>query len=151
MRFVAIVVATLLAGCGSGDAQKTATAITAAQSVGTGACAMFTATEAGAFIGESVDAGKDDGGGCQWTASDGSGDVIVAVVPAKNHEPTKGSATYRALPDIGGEGFVSKYLDGWIAGAIKGDSALRVSVAGNGASEATAIDLLRAALAKRVN
>jgi hypothetical protein len=69
--------------------------------------------------------------------------MIVAIVPARYHEPPKRSKGYKPLPEVGVQGFVAPYLDGWLAGAIKGEEALRVSVAGAGATETTAIELLK--------
>ena len=144
-----LLVAALIGGCPLSargkqtQARKTAAAIT--ETTGGGAspqCKLFTPKEVATYIGEPVGPGQDSAGGCQWVAKDGSGDVIVAVVPAANHEPPKGSSGYEALGAPGTEGFTSPYLDGWLAGAIVGDQALRVSVAGQSASRATAAALL---------
>ena len=58
-------------------------------------------------------------------------------------------AGYKALTGVGSQGFVSPYLDGWLSGAIVGEEAFRVSVAGDGASEATAVALLKDAIDRR--
>ena len=141
----------LLSACGKpgvrAEAEKTHAALTgndkpsAAQNA---ECQAFKPSEIAAYIGEPVNAGVGDAGslGCQWTAKDGSGDVIVTVVPAGNHERPRGGKGLHLLPAPGTEAFVSPYLDGWLAGAITGANALRVSAAGAGASEATTIGLL---------
>lgn len=156
MQRVAMLMLLALTACGGADtgstkasAEATATAIrTAGGSDAAGrVCAMFTPAEIAVFAGEPVDAGKGETGdvGCQWSASDGSGDVIVAVVPAGNHEPPKSSKNYAEVA-VGEAGFVSTYLDGWIAGAIDGKQALRVSVAGAEASAKSAEALLKEAV-----
>ena len=52
-------------------------------------CKLFTAAEIAKYIGEPVSPGQNAalGTGCQWLAADGTGDVIVAVVPSSYHEP----------------------------------------------------------------
>ena len=108
-------------------------------------CKLFTTAEISSYIGETVSTGQNAalGTGCQWLAADGTGDVIVAVVPSSYHEPPSAADGYRALPDVGSKGFVAPQLDGWVAGAIVGEDAIRVSVAGATATEATAVALLR--------
>lgn len=132
-------------------AQKAATAVSVAGGP-PGAnpqCKLFSQKEVGTYIGEPVLAGEDVAGGCQWRAKDGSGDVIVAVVPAANHESPRASEGYQAtLAAPGSDGFTAPYLGGWIAGAIVGEEALRVSLDGQTASRAGAAALLRDA-AKR--
>jgi hypothetical protein len=151
-----------LAACGGAEkpapaeAQKAAAAVTGDAST-TAAdnpqCKLFTAAEIGQYIGETVSPGQNAalGTGCQWLAADGTGDVIVAVVPSSYHEPPTAAEGYRALPDVGSKGFVAPQLDGWVAGAIVGEDAIRVSVAGATATEATAVSLLQAAIKHRAS
>jgi len=138
------------------DAPKTAT-VPAADASATQAdnpqCKLFTAAEIAKYIGEPVSPGQNAalGTGCQWLAADGTGDVIVAVVPSSYHEPPTAAAGYRALADVGVKGFVAPQLDGWVAGAIIGEDAIRVSAAGATASEATTIALLQDTIKRRTS
>ena len=74
------------------EAPKTAT-VPAADASGAQAdnpqCKLFTAADIAKYIGEPVSPGQNAalGTGCQWLAADGTGDVIVAVVPSSYHEP----------------------------------------------------------------
>lgn len=111
-------------------------------------CKLFSQKQVETYIGEPVLPGEDVAAGCQWRAKDGSGDVIVAVVPAANHEPPKGSDGYEALAAPGAGGFTAPYLGGWIAGAVIGEEALRVSVDGQTASRASVATLLSDAAAR---
>lgn len=157
-RAVSLVLAVLvLAGCGGGDsvarsqAAKTAGAVTGddqAKRATSPVCKLFSQTEIAKYTGEPVSAPEDVALGCQWKAVDGSGDVIVSIVPAKNHEPPRRSKGYKVLAEAGRDGFLAPYLDGWIVGAIVGEDALRASVAGAGASELTAVALLNDAIAR---
>ncbi|MEO7273280.1 MAG: hypothetical protein ABI211_14885 [Vicinamibacterales bacterium] len=114
-------------------------------------CKLFTVADIAKYIGEPVSPGQNAalGTGCQWLAADGTGDVIVAVVPSSYHEPPSAAPGYRALADVGVKGFVSPQLDGWVAGAIVGEDAIRVSAAGATASEATTIALLQDTMQRR--
>jgi hypothetical protein len=138
------------------EAGKPAAAVTRDTS-GTAAdnpqCKLFTPAEISSYIGETVSPGQNAalGTGCQWLAADGTGDVIVAVVPSSYHEPPTAADGYRALPDVGSKGFVAPQLDGWVAGAIVGEDAIRVSVAGATATEATAVSLLRDTIKHRAS
>jgi hypothetical protein len=114
-------------------------------------CKLFTPAEIAKYIGEPVSPGQKAalGTGCQWLAADGTGDVIVAVVPSSYHEPPSGAAGFRALDTVGTRGFVAPQLDGWVAGTIVGEDAIRVSVAGATASEATTVSLLQDTIRRR--
>jgi len=114
-------------------------------------CKLYTPAELVKYVGTPVLAGRNAamGAGCQWVTKDDSGDVIVAVIPADYHTSPTLAKGYRALTNIGTKGFVVPELGGWAAGAIAGDMAVRVSVAGPGASESTAIDLLTETLRRR--
>lgn len=144
----AIVLASLglTSACGQSaatpDAKAAADALTGVAEGTSPQCKLFSPTEIAAYIGEPVNVGQDAAGGCQWTAKDGSGDVIVAVVPAANHEPPKSAEGYRPLTAPGQGGFVAPYLGGWLAGAIVGERAVRVSVDGQTASADQAETLL---------
>jgi len=136
------------------DTPKTATVAAADASAAQAdnpQCKLFTAAEIAKYIGEPVSPGQNAalGTGCQWLAADGTGDVTVAVVPSSYHEPPSDAPGYRALADVGTKGFVSPQLDGWVAGAIIGEDAIRVSAAGATASEATTISLLRDTITRR--
>jgi hypothetical protein len=114
-------------------------------------CRLFTLAEIGKYIGEPVSPGQNAalGTGCQWLAADGTGDVIIAVVPSSYHEAPTLAAGYRAVTDVGSKGFVAPQLDGWAAGAIVGEDAIRVSAAGASATEETAITLLKDTIKRR--
>jgi hypothetical protein len=91
------------------------------------------------------------GMGCQWVAAHGSGDVIVAVVPAEYHERPTLAKGFKEVPDVGAKGFVAPDLGGWIAGAIVGKDAIRVSVSGAAADEAGAVALLKETIKRRAS
>jgi hypothetical protein len=153
----------VLSACGGGqpvappgDALKTAAALRADASTivaDNPQCNLFTVAEIGKYIGEPVSSGQNAalGTGCQWLAVDGTGDVIVAVVPSSYHEAPTLAAGYRAVADVGNNGFVAPQLDGWIAGAIVGEDAIRVSAAGASATEETAITLLKDTIKRRAS
>lgn len=146
--FRAFVVCCTLVACArgpAGDADSAAAPAAGGTNTVSGdpVCKLFSSADAARYIGERASDGEISAGGCQWSAADESGDMTVAIVPAANHEPPKASAGYKPVADVGREGFVAPYLGGWLAGAIVGDEAIRVSVDGTGASEATAIALLK--------
>src|SRR5688572_21586807 len=138
IRFI-VVSCCFLAACGNAnrEAQKTAAVLKGDDKQGAGdnpQCKLFSPADAARYIGEPAAVGQNAalGMGCQWLARDGSGDMIVSVVPARYHEKPSLAKGYRTLADVGTEGFVAPYLDGWLAGAIVGEEAPRVSVAGAG-------------------
>ena len=51
-------------------------------------CKLFTAAEASKYVGKAVGAGENAamGSGCQWTANDDDGDMMVQIVSASYHE-----------------------------------------------------------------
>jgi hypothetical protein len=85
-------------------------------------CKLFTRDELAAYIGEPVNAGANAamGTGCQWPASDESGDVMVIVIPPDYHTPPSLADGFKELPDIGANGYVVPEMGGWAAGAIFG-------------------------------
>jgi hypothetical protein len=116
-------------------------------------CRLFTADELAQYAGEPLGPGTNAamGSGCQWAASDESGDVMIVVVPSNYHEKYSGDPTYTQWADIGTEGFSARFLDGWMAAAIVGPESIRVTVAGDGASEASAVALLRETIRRRAS
>ena len=111
-------------------------------------CKLFSRDEVAAYIGEPVNAGTNAvmGTGCQWLASDDSGDVMVMVIPPDYHTPPSMADGFKELPDIGTKGYVVPEMGGWAAGAIVGADAVKVSVAGDKASADSAIALLKEAI-----
>jgi hypothetical protein len=81
--------------------------------------------------------------GCQWLATHGSGNVIVALVPTQYYERPTLADGFKEVPDVGTKGFVAQDLGGWVAGAIVGKDAIRVAVVGATAGEASAMALLK--------
>ena len=155
-----LVAAFLLNGCGESrsddqsNAQKAAASLTGDETLAAASnplCKMFTRAEVAKYIGEPVSAGRNAGmgAGCQWVATDDSGDVLVMVVPSRYHERPSLAKGFSEVADLGTRGFVVPELDGWGAGAIQGNDAIRVSVAGGSASETSAVALLKEALARR--
>lgn len=149
----ALLVTVCLTGAFAQDSHKTTNLITAHNKSTPTApnpkCQLFTAAEAAKYIGEPVAKARNATGGCEWPAKDDSGDVMVTVVPAEYHTMPRGAKSFRPLADVGEQGFVCKEFDGWAAGAVLGKNTVKVSVAGNGASEEQAVALLKEAL-KRV-
>ena len=154
-----LVASVLLNACGGprpddqNNAQKAAAALTGDDTLAAASnplCKMFSRAEVAKYIGEPVSAGRNAGGsaGCQWVATDDSGDVMVMVVPSRYHERPSLAKGFTEVTDVGTRGFVVPELDGWGAGAIQGNDAIRVSVAGTAATEASALALLKEALAR---
>jgi hypothetical protein len=105
---------------------------------------MFSSQEAGSYIGEPVGPPENAamGSGCAWPSAAGGGEVVVAIVSSDDHAPPKAAAGFRKIGSPGREGFVVPDMGGWIAGAIVGNKAIRVTVIGKGASDGTASKLL---------
>ncbi len=157
LRISLAVTCCILAGCVSSYSQGKATAEKTARVLkgdDKGAannnprCKLFSATEAGRYIGAPVNSMENAamGMGCQWLVGNGNGDMIVSVVPAEYHAPPTLAKGYKSLPEVGAKGFVAPEMGGWAAGAIVGQQAIRVSLAGKGASEAKAVELLKEAM-----
>lgn len=111
-------------------------------------CRMFSSSEAASYIGEPVGAPENGPSGCSWPAADGDGEMMIAILPAADHERPSEGEGLKALAFPGSEGFVIPQLGSWVAGAIVGDKAIRVTVMGQGASEASAAKLLTDAAAR---
>lgn len=147
-----------LSGCGKNnvpqEAEQTADVLSG-DAKGSAAdnpmCKLFTVDQAAAYIGEPVNAGQNAGmgTGCQWTARDGEGDVMVVAVPANYAERPTLATGFREAPEAGKDGFVVPELGGWAAGAMAGDSFVKVSVAGSKASDANALALLKETIKRR--
>lgn len=158
MATISVLALITLSACGKSgapkEAQQTADALTG-DAAGTAAdnpiCKLFTVTEAAAYIGEPVNAGRNAGSGtgCQWTAKDGAGDVMVVAVPVRYTERPKLADGFRNVPEAGKDGFVVPEMGGWAAGAASGKSFVKVSVSGSKASDATALALLKEAIKRR--
>jgi hypothetical protein len=155
MRRISIILITLMsAGCagvyaqGKSEAEKEAAALrgdTKGAAVNNPRCKLFSAAEASRYIGATVSTVENAaaGSGCQWAVGGGNGSMMVQVLPASYHEPPKMAKGFKQLPGVGVEGFVLPELGGWGAGCISGKQAIRVSLDGKGASEQTAIELLK--------
>jgi hypothetical protein len=159
-----IVSAIFLGACGGAssaqsDAQKVASALTGDDKQAPAdnpQCKLFTSAEIAKYVGEPVSAGRNAMGGCQWvttkTRADGSqGDVMVVVVPARYHERPTLAKSFKEVPDVGAKGFVAQDMGGWVAGAIAGKDAVRVSIDGAAASEANAIALLKESIRRHTS
>ncbi|WP_293682712.1 hypothetical protein [uncultured Phenylobacterium sp.] len=149
----------LLTACGKSgagapdDAKATAAALTGDAKGAAAAnpvCGLFTQAEVATYIGEPVNPGENAamGTGCQWTAKDDSGSVMVQIVDAQNHNPISGAPDFRELPDVGERGYVANDV-GWTAGAVQGPSAIVVTTDGRTSSDATAIALLKETLKRK--
>lgn len=146
-----------MTACGSNvpqEAQKTADVLTGdAQGSATDNpnCKLFTPAELETYIGEPLNAGINSGMGmgCQWTAKDGEGDVMVIAVPANYAEVPSLAGGFRELPELGEKGFVVPELGGWVAAAIRGKDFVKVSVAGAKASADNAIALFKETIKRR--
>ena len=114
-------------------------------------CGLFTVEEIAGYLGAPVALGENAGMGmgCQWLATSGDGDVMVTVVPADYAERPSLAEGFKQLPEIGPDAFVLPELGGWAAGAVNGDSFVRVSIAGPAAGEREAVALLVDTLARR--
>lgn len=148
----------ILTACGGGnvpkDAQKTADALTGdakGSPADNPACKLFTPAELEAYAGEPLNSGANAAGGmgCQWTAKDGEGDVMVVAVPANYAEVPKLAEGFRDLPELGEKGYAAPELGGWVAGAVLGKEFVKVSVAGAKASADNAIALFRETAKRR--
>ena len=153
MQRSALAIACLLtlAACGSRaqqDAQQTKDVLTG-DTKGAAAnnplCKLFSPAEAGAYIGEPVNAGENAGmgQGCQWSASDGDGSVMIVAVPTEYTEIPSLAKDFREVPELGEKGYVVPELGGWDAGAVVGNEFLKASTAGNKASADTVIALFK--------
>ncbi len=109
-------------------------------------CKVYSTDEAGKWVGAKVQPGETAMGGCQWAIGGGKGSMMLVIVPARYHERPTGQKGFRELADIPGKAFVAPFMDGWLAGAIVGKDAVRVTLSGPGASEARTIELLKDAI-----
>ena len=152
----AIGICAILAACSrpSSDAAATADALRSSTST-TGAastdpiCRLYSSDDAAHYIGKPANDGTLSMGGCQWIAKDGNGDMMIQIARAQDNEKPESSKGYRKLPDVGTDGFVSTFMDGWLAGTVTGGKTVRASVSGSGVSEATAIALLKETIKRR--
>lgn len=148
-----LVVGLGLSGCNKApaaapvEAQQTADALTgdaAGDASNNAQCTKFTRAEIAGFAGTPVNAGENAamGTGCQWTASNDKGFVMVQIVRAQDHNPPSGAPGYKELADVGKDGFIDDEGDSWSAGTIHGDKSINVMVS-TGSGEAQTLALLR--------
>ncbi len=139
-----------LAACGRGDAVKdqiqTQAALTTQAGSDAPACKVYSRDEASKWVGATVQPGEAATGGCQWAVGDNKGSMMLTIVPSRYHEKPSGTPGYHKVADIPGDAFVTPYFDGWLAGAIVGKDAVRVTLSGPAASEAKTIELLKDAI-----
>jgi hypothetical protein len=150
--------ALILSGCKKADAIGNAQRATAVvtgddhlEASANATCRMFSSLEAGSYIGEPVGPPENAamGSGCAWPAKGGEGEVVVAIAAAGDHEQPSQAAGFRKIDSPGRKRFVVPDMGGWIAGTIVGDKAIRVTVVGKGASQASALKLLSDAASRR--
>jgi hypothetical protein len=141
-------------GASAQSASKTAAALTGEDKIRADKnpqCHLFTPAELAKYVGEPLSPGQDAamGTGCQWLGRSDNANAMIQVAPARYHEPHKGAAGFKWLPEIGTRGFVETAMGGWNAGAITGEKTVVVSVGGPSASEANAIALLTETIKRR--
>lgn len=114
-------------------------------------CKLFSAHEASAYSGKSLEAGKNAamGSGCQWAAADGNGMTMISAVPMEYADSPSLAPGFRELPQLGKGGYVAADMGGWIAGAAQGKDFVGIVVTGPNASEKTAIALMTETLKRR--
>ena len=108
-------------------------------------CKMFTKTEAGHYIGETIIQVENAalGTGCQWTSASDDGSMLVQIVPARYHVRPSVAPGYKKLPEVGIQGFIVPQSGGWQAGSLQGAHSIQVQASGKGATEAKTIELLK--------
>jgi hypothetical protein len=142
------------AASGTDDARSTADALTG-DAVGAATenpnCRLFTLAEVERYLGEPAEPGRNAGQGnaCQWVSQDEEGDVMVSVLPRDAYVAPRGAQGFEAVQGIGSEAYVVPELGGYAAGAIVGEEAVIVSLTGQNASRATAVELLENTIARK--
>ncbi len=149
-RMTAMLLCCAVAACSkpSSDASNVASALrSTTSSTGVSStdpvCRLYSSSDASRYLGKAAKDGEVSMGGCQWDAEQGTGVMNVQVMSARYHEKPSESPGYRALPDMAGDAFVATFMDGWTAGAIDGKDAIRASLTGDKATEASTIALLK--------
>jgi len=112
-------------------------------------CKLFTSAELSKYVRVALGAPENATGGCIWHSIDGETDVMLTVVEARYHAEPKLAEGFRRLPDVGEKGNVRPEMGGWSASAVQGAYSAGAHVSGPGASQATAVALLKDTL-KRV-
>jgi hypothetical protein len=162
--FAAAIILVLTAGCNKGgapeDAQRLAGVLTGDANGDTNPmCKLFSASEASAFAGVSLNAGTTAamGTGCQWGTGRGVGIVMISAAPIADADHPSHAPHFRELPELG----KGAYLDadkgayagsdvaGWSASAPQGKQFVSVMVTGPNASEKTIIALINETLKRR--
>ena len=152
MKYIASLLACFaLAACSKGgDAMKEQiqgqAALGNAKGSDAPACKVYSQDEASVWVGAKVRPPELATGGCQWAIGDGSGSMMLTIVEARYHERPTRQAGYHELKDIPGQAFVAPFMDGWLAGAIVGTDAVRVTLSGPGVTEEKTVALLKDAI-----
>ena len=129
------------------EAQRTADVLTgnaAGDASANPQCKTFTVADIASFAGTPVQPGENAamGTGCQWSARNDHGFVMVQVVRAQDHNPPSGAPGYEELPAVGRDGFIVDEGDSWSAGTIQGDKSINIMVS-TGADEQHTLAFLR--------
>lgn len=106
-------------------------------------CALFSATEIGAFLGSAVAEGREEDEACLWEAAGANGFARVQVAPVSRHAPPDTQAGYETVASIGGEAYVVPIPDGYAGGAVDGDDAVMIAIGGVLNGRDIAVELLR--------
>lgn len=91
-------------------------------------CALFSATEIGAFLGRVVAEGREEDESCVWEAAGKDGFARVQIAPASRHAPPASQAGFEAIAAIGEDGYVVPVADGYAGGALDGDDAVLIAI-----------------------
>jgi hypothetical protein len=158
MIFVCSALTAAMAACSGGasaqtDATKLAATLSGADKIAADKnpqCQLFTPADLSKLVGVPLEPGRDAGMGtaCQWMAQSGQGYTMINVVPARFHEPHSGAPGFKTLTDVGTRGFVEND-GGWRAGAIVGANSIVAEISGGGATEASAIALLKETIKRK--
>lgn len=113
------------------------------------ACKLFSAAEAGNLMGEVAGSAENAamGSGCSWAGARG-GQFTVTILPAAEHEPATAAAGFHKIATPGTEGFVVPDMGGWVAGAIVGENAVRITLVGEASTETAAVKALTQAASR---
>lgn len=114
-------------------------------------CRLFTPAEIGKWLGATVGAGENAGGGsgCSWVDKDYEVQAIVNVIGARHYVEMSGAKGFKRLTGIGRKAWVAADA-GWTAGALlEDDAAIIVNLDSKKATEATVVAFLQEAIQRR--